>query len=164
MKLSKNLTLAEAIYSNTAKREGISNYPTPEHIEALKVTAEAIFQPCREHFNHPLYVSSGYRSDALNKALKGSSKTSQHMKGEAFDLDADKYGGFTNKDLFEFIKENLVFDQLIAEFVDKGQPRWIHVSYKPQGNRRQILIALKDSAGKTKYHPYSDNLYKETYP
>ena len=83
MKLSKNLELSEAIRSETAKRIGINNMPTDEHIENLKVLAQNIFQPIRDHFKKPIRVSSGYRSKELNYALKGASKTSQHMTGEA---------------------------------------------------------------------------------
>ena len=138
MKISKNLTLKEVMYSQTAIRKGIDNTPTEEHIEKLKVIAEKIFQPLREHFGVPICVSSGCRSKALNKAIGGAHKivngfyvpTSQHCKGEAFDLDADTYGQITNKQIFDYIAENLEYDQLIWEFGTEypdGNPNWVHV-------------------------------------
>ena len=138
MKLTENLSLAEVIKSGTAKRLGIDNKPTPEHLANLLLVAEHVFQPIREHFDKPLYVSSGYRSEALNDAIKGSS-SSQHCKGEALDLDAQVYGGFTNKELFEYIKDNLVFDQMIWEFGTDDEPDWVHVSYKKGKNRGEML-------------------------
>ncbi len=143
MKLSENLSVNEVIKSNTATRKGIDNHPTQEHLEALEDIAENIFQPIREHFKVPIGISSGYRSEALNKAI-GGSKTSQHSKGEALDLDADMFGKLTNKQIFEFIKENLVFDQLIWEFGNDNEPNWVHVSFTTRRpNRMQILKAYK---------------------
>ena len=146
MKLSENLSLAEVIKSNTAIKKGIDNSPTEQHLESLKLLAENIFQPIREHFGVPIGISSGYRSEALNRVIGGSSSTSQHCKGEAFDLDADMFGKITNKEIFDFIKDNLDFDQLINEF----DYSWVHVSYKKEGNRKQVLEAYKKE-GKTKY-------------
>ena len=151
MKLSKNLSLAEVTKSHTATKYGIDNNPEIEHMLNLKAIAENIFQPCRDHFGKALYVSSGYRSAALNKKSGGAS-SSQHSKGEALDLDAQVYGGFTNAELFEYIKESLTFDQLIWEFGTDTEPAWVHVSYKKEGNNRhQILKAYFDKDGKTKY-------------
>lgn len=138
MQLSKNLTLAEVTRSNTAKRLGISNEPTKEHLYNLVDLAVNVFQPIREHFNAPIYISSGYRSEALNKAIKGSS-TSQHCKGQAIDIDMDGTS-ITNKQVFDFIKDNLEFDQLIYEFGTKESPDWVHVSYA-KTNRKQVLKA-----------------------
>ena len=75
MQLSKNLSLAEVMRSETAKRKGISNMPTPEHIENFKKLAENVFEPIREHFGVPVHLSSGYRSAALNKAVGGASSS-----------------------------------------------------------------------------------------
>lgn len=138
MKLTKHLSLSEVIKSGTAKRLGIDNTPTPEHMHNILLIAEKVFEPVREHFGKPLYVSSGYRSETLNKAIKGSSR-SQHCKGEALDLDAQVYGGFTNKELFDYIKDNLVFDQMIWEFGTDEEPDWVHVSYKKGKNRGEML-------------------------
>ena len=139
MKLSKNLSLSECLVSQTAKRLGISNEPKKEHLENLQLIATNIFQPLREGLNNPIYVSSGYRSEELNEAIKGSSKTSQHMRGEALDLDADVYGGVTNADIFYFIKDNLEFDQLIWEYGTKDNPNWVHVSFREGNNRGSIF-------------------------
>ena len=152
MQLSKNLTLAEVIRSESAKRKGISNMPTPEHIENFKLLATKIFQPIREHFGIPIHISSGYRSAALNKAI-GGSKTSQHCSGEAIDIDMDGTS-ITNAAIFNYIKDNLEFDQLIWEFGTKTNPDWVHVSYETTGKqRKQILVASK-VAGKTVYSPF----------
>ena len=152
MQLSENLSLAEVIRSETAKRKGVSNMPTPEHIENFKKLAENIFQPIRKHFGKPIHISSGYRSDALNKAI-GGSKTSQHCKGEAIDIDMDGTA-ITNAQIFNYIKDNLNFDQLIWEFGTASNPDWVHVSYESTGKqRKQILKALKVN-GKTSYAPY----------
>lgn len=149
MNLSDNLSLAEAIKSATALRKGIANKPTQSHLINLKEVANNIFQPCREHFGKPLRVTSGYRSEELNKAIGGSSK-SQHSKGEALDMQSTK--GYTNKELFMFIKDHLDFDQLIGEFPDNvGEFAWVHCSYKKEGNRDEVLIAYKDDNNKTKY-------------
>ncbi len=150
MNLSKNLSLAEVTKSATAKRRGIANEPSIEHLDNLKALAENIFQPVREEFMCPVFVSSGYRSEALNDAI-GGSKTSQHSKGEALDLDADVYGVVTNADIYHYIEDRLTFDQLIWEFGTGLNPDWVHVSYKKDGkNRGQKLKAVKID-GKTKY-------------
>jgi zinc D-Ala-D-Ala carboxypeptidase len=150
MKLSNNLSAKEVTKSNTAKRYGISNEPTIEHLENLKAIALNIFQPTRDYFKKPIYVSSGYRSKALNKKI-GGSKKSQHSKGQALDLDAHTFGGLTNKELFDFISKHLEFDQIIWEFGTYEEPDWVHVSYVSEGiNRGESLKAYKAN-GITKY-------------
>jgi len=148
MVISQHLTLGELIRSESAKRLGISNMPTPEHIENLKALAENIFEPIRAEFRVPIYISSGYRSKDLNKAVKGSA-TSQHSKGEAIDIDLDGHShNVTNKDIFDFIVAKLPFDQVINEF----NYAWIHVSYKRNGpQRHQVLRAVKNNSGGTIY-------------
>jgi hypothetical protein len=151
MILSKNLTLAEVTKSTTAKRLGINNTPDDWVTENLRQVAINIFQPLREAFGCPIYVSSGYRSAELNTAIGGSSR-SQHVEGRALDLDADVYGGCTNSQIFNWIKENLEFDQLIWEFGDDDNPDWVHVSYVYDGiNRKRCLKACRDDNGKTYY-------------
>ena len=154
MKLSENLSLSEVIRSESAKRKGVSNMPTEEHIANFKVLAEKVFQPIRENFRVPILISSGYRSKELNAAI-GGSLTSQHCSGEAIDIDMDGTPhGVTNLDIFNFIKDKLDFDQLINEFPKDGNPDWVHVSYKVKGgNRKQVLKAVK-SGGKTTYIPF----------
>ena len=150
MNLSKNLTLAEVTISESAKRNGIYNNPTEAHKEALKLIAIKIFQPLREHFNVPIFISSGYRSEALNKLI-GGSKTSQHSKGEALDIDMDgRADGVSNKDIFNYIKECLPFDQLIWEFGTEENPDWVHVSYSATRQRNEVLIATRVN-GKVSY-------------
>jgi zinc D-Ala-D-Ala carboxypeptidase len=149
MMLSKNLSLVEVMKSATAIKHGIANEPSSQHLTNLKAVATNIFQPCRDYFGKPLAVTSGYRSPKLNELI-GGSKRSQHSKGEALDLDAQVYGGFTNAELFHYIKDNLDFDQLIWEFGNDEEPDWIHCSYKEEGNRREVLIAYKQN-GKTRY-------------
>lgn len=147
MRLSKNLTLKEAIKSNTASRLGIDNTPEDWEIHNLRAVADNVFQPVRDHFGVPIGVSSGYRSKALNKAI-GGSKYSQHMIGEALDIDADIYGKVTNAEIFNYIKNNLEWDQMIWEFGDDEEPNWVHVSYKEAGrNRKQIKRAYRDEKG-----------------
>jgi zinc D-Ala-D-Ala carboxypeptidase len=154
MKLSENLDLVELTRSESAKRSGISNKPTAEHIENMKKLATNVFQPIREHFDVPIHISSGYRSKALNTAIKGS-LSSQHCSGEAIDIDMDgSSSGVTNKEVFDFIKDNLEFDQLIWEFGSKNNPDWVHVSYESTGKqRKQVLKAVKVK-GVTKYENY----------
>jgi hypothetical protein len=154
MKLSENLSLSEVIRSESAKRKGVSNMPTEEHIANLKVLAEKVFQPIRENFRVPILISSGYRSKELNAAI-GGSLTSQHCSGEAIDIDMDGTPhGVTNADVFNFIKDKLEFSQLIWEFGSATNPDWVHVSYKVKGgNRKQVLKAVK-SGGKTTYIPF----------
>lgn len=153
MQLSKNLSLSEMIRSESAKRKGINNTPTEEHTANMKKLAMNIFQPIREHFNVPIHISSGYRSAALNVSIKGASKTSQHSTGEAIDIDMDGTS-ITNMQIFNWIKNNLVFDQLIYEFGNDKNPDWVHVSYESTGKqRKQILKAIKKN-GKTSYINY----------
>jgi len=161
MQLSKNLALSEVTRSETAKRKGISNMPTPEHIENFKKLAENVFQPIRDHFGVPIRISSGYRSEALNKAIGGAGKmvngkyvpSSQHCKGEAIDIDMDGTS-ITNKQVFDYIKEHLPFDQLIWEFGTDTNPDWVHVSFDSEGKqRKQVLKAVKKGSITT-YVPY----------
>jgi hypothetical protein len=154
MKLSEHLDLSEVTRSESAKRNGISNMPIELHIANLKLLAENVFEPIRNNFRCPIHISSGYRSNELNRAIKGS-LTSQHCSGEAIDLDMDgSSNGVTNKMVFDYIKDNLEFDQLIWEFGTNENPDWVHVSYESTGKqRKQILKAIRAN-GKTQYSPY----------
>lgn len=149
MKLSNNLTLAEATKSATAIKHGIDNKPTGEHLSNLIVVAHRVFQPLRDHFGKPIGITSGYRSQALNERIGGASG-SQHSKGEALDLDADVYGGLENYQIFNYIMDNLEFDQLIWEFGTDENPDWVHVSCKKENNRGEVLQCVKQN-GKTIY-------------
>lgn len=155
MQLSKYFTLAELTPSGTAKRLGISNNPTPAHLECLKGLAVNVLDKVREHFGKPIWVSSGYRSKALNEVTPGSSATSQHCSGEAADLDQDGRGtGVTNKMVFDYIKDHLVFDQLIYEYGTDANPDWVHVSWESTGKQRKQVLRCTRVNGKPVYTPY----------
>lgn len=154
MKLSEHLDLSEVIRSESAKRKGISNMPTPEHIANFKLLAEKVFEPIRNQFRCPIHISSGYRSKELNAAIGGSA-TSQHCSGEAVDIDMDgSPNGVTNSDVFNYIKDNLNFDQLIWEFGSEDNPDWVHVSYESTGKQRKQILKAKRVNGKTVYSTY----------
>ncbi len=150
MKLSENFSLSELTKSQTAERKGIDNTPSPTHQENLKSLCEMILQPVRDHFGQVVSVSSGYRSPELCAAI-GSKSTSQHAKGEAADFEIF---GVSNKELADYIHENLDYDQLILEYWKKEDPNsgWVHCSYTDGNNRKQYLRAYKEN-GKTKYEP-----------
>jgi hypothetical protein len=153
MQLSEHFEVAEFTRSNTAKRAGISNAPTEAHQANMVLLCEKVLEPIREHFGRAIFLSSGYRSAALNKITKGASTTSQHCSGEAVDIDMDGTE-VSNKQIFDYIKENLNFDQLIWEFGTDANPDWVHVSYESTGKqRKQILKAVK-KGGATSYVPY----------
>ena len=156
--ISPHITYAEATNSQTAKAKGIKNIPPPEVLDRMKLVARMIFEACRLYFGKPIFVSSFYRCPDLNVAI-GGSKTSSHVKGEAMDMDGDVYGSPSNKEIFEFIRDNLKFDQLIIEGITNGKMAWVHCSYKAT-NRNQVLFMYKDK-GKTVYEPYSEARYKK---
>tara|TARA_R110000824_G_scaffold152808_1_gene324139 strand:- start:33 stop:488 length:456 start_codon:yes stop_codon:yes gene_type:complete len=146
MRLSKNFVLSEITHSNTAKRLGISNEPTKEHLQNMQHLITVLLQPLRDALG-PIRISSGYRNPSLNRAIGGSSK-SQHCKGEALDLQFWKEGKMCNKEVYDWVlKSGLEFDQMINEF----DFSWIHISLKNKGNRKQILEAYKDEDNDTKY-------------
>lgn len=140
LKISEHVTFEEAFKSDTAIRKKINNVPTDrEIIMNMQHVAKNVFEPIRKHFNIPIGITSFYRCEALNKAI-GGSKTSQHVLGEAIDIDADIYGGITNAEIYEWVKNNLNFDQLIWEYGNDKQPSWVHISLKRKGpNRKQVL-------------------------
>lgn len=140
MKISQHITLLEATKSQTASRLGITNVPTDKELECMRMVAQHCFEPLRAWWGKPIGVSSFYRCKALNKAI-GGAKFSQHIKGQAIDIDADIFAnGLTNKMIFEWLKDNVDFDQLIWEYGTSSEPAWVHVSYvEPTKNRNQIL-------------------------
>ena len=148
MKLSENFSLVELTKSQTAERKGINNTPSTEHQENLKLLCTHILQRVRDHFGRVVSVSSGYRSAELCTAI-GSKTTSQHAKGEAADFEIY---GLSNKELADWIRENLEYDQLILEYWKEEDPNsgWVHCSYKSEENRKQYLKAYKEN-GSTKY-------------
>ena len=151
MKLTENFSLNELTKSQTAERKGIDNTPSAEHQENLKSLCEMILQPIRDHFGQVVSVSSGYRSPELCVAI-GSSTKSQHAKGEASDFEIF---GVSNKELADYIDQNLDYDQLILEYwkgEDEPNSGWVHCSYTNGNNRKQYLRAYKEN-GSTKYEP-----------
>jgi len=131
--LSKYLTYKQAIYSNTAVSKGIDNSATDEHIENLRYLGTEIYDKIYEHFNGKVQITNMYRSTKLNANIAGASENSQHMKGEAMDIAA--ISPKTNKEIFKYVIDNLVFDQIVWEHGDENNPAWVHVSYKKGNNR-----------------------------
>jgi len=150
MKLSNNFTLHELTYSDMAIRKGMNNEPNEEQINNLKLVCENILEPVRANFNSPVIISSGYRSVAVCEAV-GSSAKSQHTKGQAADFEIV---GIANKDVADWIVNNLDYDQCILEFWKESEPNsgWVHCSYNVSGNRKQYLKAQKID-GKIVYSP-----------
>ena len=147
--ISKHISDKEGRHSNTAIRRGIDNIPNDEQLANMKVLAEKVFEPLRSWVGGPIKINSFFRSVELNNAIGGSSR-SQHCKGQAVDLD-DTFGHKTNAEMYNYIKENLDFDQLIWEFGDDSNPAWVHISYvSEEENRNRCLLAYKDK-GRTKY-------------
>jgi len=152
MKLTTHFALSEFTRSESAKREGLDNTPTAEHLENLKTLCEKVLEPIRERYGS-INISSGYRGKMLNHFI-GGSVSSDHCVGRAADIDMDDSGtGVTNTEIFNYIKDNLDYDQLIWEFGTKEKPDWVHVGYRGKDNRKQTLRATKVN-GKSHYSPY----------
>ena len=150
MKLTENFTLSEMVKSETALRQGLDNTPGDAEIANLKVLAEKVLQPIRDHYKKGIKVNSGFRHPNVNAAV-GGSRTSDHCKGQAVDIEIP---GVANAELAEYIKKNLKFTQLILEFYTPGVPDsgWVHVSYDPGNLKCQVMTAYKKN-GKTVYEP-----------
>ena len=147
--ISKHISFKEATYSATAeKMEIVNDNPNLAIIENMKLVANKVFEPVRNHFGKPIKISSFFRGMPLNQAIKGSI-TSQHCSGEAIDIDNNN-GTPSNKEIFNYIKKNLEFDQLIWEFGTDTNPDWVHVSFVNGKNRKQVLRAKKIN-GQTSY-------------
>jgi hypothetical protein len=143
--LSPHITIAEATRTNT----GLPNYPGPVEYAAMEALAVNVFEPLRLlSGEEPIDITSFYRSPKVNTKICGA-LTSQHPKGEAMDISIPG----SNKVLFDIIREQLPFDQLIWEYGTDDEPDWIHVSYSVKRNRGQVLKAVKVNK-KTKYLPY----------
>ena len=149
--ISEHISWTEAIRSKTAKKHEIENIPNQSQIVNMKSIAKNVFEPLRTWANEPIRINSFFRSPELCIKIK-SKPTSQHTKGQALDIDA--MGQKTNGELFEYIKDNLNFDQLIWEHGDSENPDWIHISYVDKlNNRNRILRAVK-KGNKTTYEYY----------
>lgn len=174
--VSRHLSYWRATYSTNAINAGIENKTSDTDLRALILMGEKVYDKICDKFGR-VFPSSVFRSNGLERnkqgkmvsvnGLAGGSRTSGHTKGEAIDIDGDAPSSFwasvDNNELFHWIRINLQYDQLIAEFESNGKPRWIHVSYRAVGNRQQTLIATKNSAGRTIYPLYSDSLYRKIY-
>jgi len=158
-KLSKYVSWAEALSYYSCKKNGIDykdNQPNDEQLVYIKDVIKYIFEPIRKHINTPIGITTFFRSYALNEAIKGS-KSSQHMLGQAIDIDADMLGNTTNNEIAIWIIDNLEFDQLILEDVKKdGTIGWLHISYIKDKNRGKITIMQRIN-GKDKYIPFEGN-------
>ena len=148
-KISKHISLREAIESYTAKRKGIENIPSEYQLTNMVALAENVFEPLREWVGGPIKINSFFRSIELNKAIGGSSK-SQHCQGRAMDID-DVYGYKTNAEMYNYIKNNLDFDQLIWEFGTDDNPDWVHVSYVSTDQNRKRCLKANKEGGKSVY-------------
>lgn len=150
MKLTANFSLNELTQSETALRKNLDNTPSEEVIANLKLLAEKVLQPVRDHYGKGVKVNSGYRSPEVNASV-GGSRTSDHCKGQAADIEIP---GVANADLAQHIKDSLQFTQLILEFYTQGIPDsgWVHVSYDPSNLKCQVMTAVKKD-GKTVYLP-----------
>jgi len=150
MQLTTNFSLHELTKSETALRMGFDNTPGEVETENLRLLAEKVLQPVRDHFGKGVKVNSGFRSPESNAAV-GGSKTSDHCKGQAADIEIP---GVPNAELAQWIMDNLEYTQLILEFYTPGIPDsgWVHVSYDPDNLKKQELTAMK-VAGKTQYVP-----------
>ena len=148
-RISKHITYKEAIRSNTALRLNINNIPNDYEISNMVGIASNVFEPLREYVGGPIKINSMFRSEALNRAIGGSSR-SQHCQGRAIDLD-DTFGHKTNAEMFNYIKDNLNFDQLIWEFGDDTNPNWVHVSFVSNDENRGRCLKAEKVNGKTSY-------------
>jgi len=148
MNLTANFSLHEMTKSETALRKGMPNEPTEADIANLKLLAEKVLQPLRDHYGVGIKVNSGYRSPDVNAAV-GGSRTSDHCKGQAADIEI---AGIPNATLAQYIKDSLQYTQLILEFYTPGIPDsgWVHVSYDNNNLKCQALTAVKKD-GKTVY-------------
>ena len=150
MQLTKNFSLAEMIKSETALRQGLDNTPGPKEIENLRLLCEQILQPIRDAYGRGVKVNSGFRHPDVNAAV-GGSRTSDHCKGQAADIEIP---GVANADLAKYIEQYFNYTQLILEFYTPGVPDsgWVHVSYDPANLKKQSLTAMREN-GKVVYKP-----------
>lgn len=148
-KISKHVSYREGTYSRTGERLDLDNTPNEEQLKCMKAIAEDVFEPLRKWVGGPIKINSFFRGEPVNTAI-GGSKTSQHMKGQAIDID-DTFGHKTNAEMYHYIKDNLDFDQLIWEFGTDDNPNWVHVSYVTHRDNRKKLTIAKKVNGKTKY-------------
>jgi len=151
-KISEYITYVEATKSVTAIKNNIDNTPNEDELKSMQAVGVNVFDKVRTHFNTHVGISSFFRCVALNKKV-GGAKASEHCLGKAIDIDADIYGKLTNKQIFDYIKDNLEYHKLIWEFGNDKSPDWVHVSYD-EGNNKKINLKAVKVKGKTSYIPY----------
>ena len=147
--ISKHISYKEGVYSTTALRREIENKPNEIQLANMKLIVEKIFEPLIEYVGGPIKINSFFRGADLNKAIGGSTR-SQHCKGQAMDID-DTFGYKTNAQMYDWIKHNLDFDQMIWEFGDDNNPNWVHVSYVSPDENRQVCLKAYKQNSRTKY-------------
>ncbi len=162
IKISKYLSYNEVTKSYTAIKRGIKNIPNREQLNNIIEWAGWIFDPIREYIGAPLGCHSIFRCSKLNKIIEGA-PTSQHqaLKGAAGDIDADIYGNSNNVEIFNFIKDNLNFDQLIAEGIGDNKVGWVHVSYVNHDDNRNEILMMYTKNGRRYYEYYSKERFEE---
>jgi len=147
--ISKHISWHEGTYSRTGERRDLDNTPNEDQLKCMKEVAENLFEPLREWVGGGIKINSFFRGEPVNTAIGGSTK-SQHMKGQAIDID-DTFGHKTNAEMYHYIKDNLDFDQMIWEFGTDKNPNWLHISWvSHRPNRKKLTIAKKVN-GRTKY-------------
>lgn len=162
-KISKYISYKEATYSYTAVVNKINNDPNPSQLAVMTNLGLNFFDKLREYYAKPLYITSFFRSVALNRFV-GGALFSDHMANNdssGIDIDMDGKAGPTNNELFHHIKDNMVYYKLIAEFPKKGKASWVHVSYSTvtsKNNQKNVYIAMMQKTRKV-YLPYKGNEY-----
>ena len=151
-KICEFITYDEATKSNTGIRLGIKNNPSEDALSKMKTLGLYVFDPVRRYFGVPIRVSSFFRCSELNRKIGGASN-SQHVTGEAIDIEMSN-NSHTNSELFNYIKTNIDFDQLIWEFGDDANPAWVHVSYKNSNTNRHQVLRARKIKGKSIYALY----------
>ena len=147
--ISKHISYHEGTYSQTGVRKDLDNTPDDDQLKRMEEVAENLFEPLREWVGGPIKINSFFRGEPVNTAIGGSRK-SQHMKGQAIDID-DTFGHKTNAEMYHYIKDNLDFDQLIWEFGTDKNPNWLHISWVSHRPNRKKLTVAKKVNGRTKY-------------
>jgi len=147
--ISKHISWHEGTYSRTGERRDLDNTPNKDQLKCMKEVAENLFEPLREWVGGGIKINSFFRGEPVNTAIGGSTR-SQHMKGQAIDID-DTFGHKTNAEMYHYIKDNLDFDQMIWEFGSDENPNWLHISWvSHRPNRKKLTIAKKVN-GRTRY-------------
>ena len=144
--ISDHISFQEATRTGT----GLLNAPNDVQFSAMCALAINIFEPLRKAVGGPIHINSFFRSAEVNRKV-GGSPTSQHVKGEAMDISKEGQ----NAEMFDYIRKNLLFDQLIWEYGNDDEPAWVHVSYRADGRNRKEVLWAKKVNGKTIYLKYA---------